>query len=445
MTLYETTALFGSIMTIIFLVIQKILNVRWQKRYLIVTALCFVLPFAVGRYFYYDLLYMIFPFFLTQYPQSVGEKVVDVTDTTIFISDKGIYVSHPIVYGILIMILFVAFIWGSKEFGKYLSLRKKIKESLEKVTDDVIKEIFQEKYRESNCRKKVDIYTCRYIATPINFGVYRPYIILPKLALEKKELQYIFVHELNHIQQRDNLVQIFMTIMIIMNFYNPLAYYVLYKWKICAEICSDEAVIINKTEQEVKEYGKLIIDIAEDREESRLLPFMGFSIKKNQIKERIIYMKKEKNRKCSRITGAIAFVIALFVSSMSVFAYEPLQIDYTDGVVFKETEIECYALGEDKELLSRLQGTADEYKSWLPSEDGEIIILLMDGRVIQQKNEVQPYAVCRHSYESVKVVKHTKTGEGCRVDTYQGKRCQKCSNIVTGECTESAIYKKCPH
>ena len=69
----------------------------------------------------------------------------------------------------------------------------------------------------------------------------------------------------------------------------------------------------------------------------------------------------------------------------------------------------------------------------------------MDGRVIQQKNEVQPYAVCRHSYESVKVVKHTKTGEGCRVDTYQGKRCQKCSNIVTGECTESAIYKKCPH
>ena len=55
-------------------------------------------------------------------------------------------------------------------------------------------------------------------------------------------------------------------------------------------------------------------------------------------------------------------------------------------------------------------------------------------------------AACKHTYVNGNYQKHKKSGAGCRMDYYHGKRCSKCGNLVMdAKPYSSRTWEKCPH
>ena len=54
------------------------------------------------------------------------------------------------------------------------------------------------------------------------------------------------------------------------------------------------------------------------------------------------------------------------------------------------------------------------------------------------------YRACSHTYISGTVAKHEKDGRGCKIETYKGKRCNKCGHTVYGDFIKASVYAVCP-
>lgn len=425
MPLLFSMSLFGTIAAVIYFFMEPIAKrhfpVTWRRRYLICNILCFVFPFQ----YFFGVGYR--NFLSSVYEKVVPQKPVekplyeDMTGDIIQISPQGIYMEDAYVYVLLVGSVIIGLVLLHHQFRKYQTMKK-----------------YLMKNRQSVERKgKVSILRCEDIDTPFTIGVRKPMIVIPDMEWQPKDLEYVIEHEMTHIRQWDNLIKLLALVMIAMHFYNPFAYFILYKWGVVAELCCDAKVLAGKTKEEVKEYGLLVIRMAEDKKEHRLLPVMGFNIQNKEMEERIKAMKKGKKKVnlLVRMMGAGMMGIAMFVSSLSVFAYESKSVSFLE-----ETGGEIYFWEDDSYL-----------DVWFPpvAEEGEWLFIAEDGTIMpieDGNSEASTYATCRHSYVSGTSTKHNvNTNGGCTTKVYEAKKCSKCGATVTGSCIYTSTTDKCPH
>ena len=425
MPLLFSMSLFGTIAAVIYFFMEPIAKryfpVTWRRRYLICNILCFVFPFQ----YFFGVGYR--NFLSSVYEKVVPQKPVekplyeDMTGDIIQISPQGIYMEDAYVYVLLVGSVIIGLVLLHHQFRKYQTMKK-----------------YLMKNRQSVERKgKVGILRCEDIDTPFTIGVRKPMIVIPAIDWQSEELEYVIEHEMTHIRQWDNLIKLLALVMIAMHFYNPFAYFILYKWGVVAELCCDAKVLAGKTKEEVKEYGLLVIRMAEDKKEHRLLPVMGFNIQNKEMEERIKAMKKGKKKVnlLVRMMGAGMMGIAMFVSSLSVFAYESKSVSFLE-----ETGGEIYIWEDDSYL-----------DVWFPpvAEEGEWLFIAEDGTIMQIEDgnsQVSSYASCQHNYVPCTATQHNKnTSGGCTTKVYEVKKCSKCGATVTGSCIYTSTTDKCPH
>ena len=425
MPLLFSMSLFGTIAAVIYFFMEPIAKrhfpVTWRRRYLICNILCFIFPFrhffGVG---YRNFLSSVYEKVI---PQKPVEKPVyeDVTGDFIQISPQGIYMEDAYIYVLLVGSVIIGLVLLHHQFRKYQTMKK-----------------YLMKNRQSVERKgKVSILRCEEVDTPFTIGVRKPMIVIPDMEWQPKDLEYVIEHEMTHIRQWDNLIKLLALVMICIHFYNPFAYFVLYKWGVVAELCCDAKVLAGKTKEEVKEYGLLVIRMAEDKKEHRLLPVMGFNIQNKEMEERIKTIKKreKKVKPHVRMLGAGIMGVAMFVSSLSVFAYDTKSVWFTD-----ELGGEIYFWEDDSYL-----------DVWFPpvAEEGEWLFIAEDGTMIPEVGDSQEernYESCQHSYVSGTSTQHVvhPTG-GCTIEVYEEKRCRNCGVIVKRNWTNTVEIDKCPH
>lgn len=425
MPLLFSMSLFGTIAAVIYLLIEPLakrhFSVTWRRRYLICNILCFVFPF---QYF--------FGVGYRNFLSSVYEKVIppepvekplyeDITGDIIQISPQGIYMEDAYIYVLLIASVIIGLVLLYHQLCKYQNIKKYLMKNQQAVKKE----------------GKVSILRCEDVDTPFTIGIRKPIIVVPNIEWLPKDLEYVIEHEMTHIRQRDNLIKLLALVMICIHFYNPFAYYILYKWGVVAELCCDEKVLSGKKKEEVKEYGLLVVRMAEDKKEHRLLPVMGFNIQNKEMEERIRTMKKGKKKvkPLVRVMGAGIMGVAMFMSSLSVFAYDTKSVAF-----FEEAGGEIYFWEDDSYL-----------DVWLPpvAEEGEWLFIAEDGTVMSVENgnaEASTYATCRHSYVSGTATQHTKNASGgCTMKVYEAKKCSKCGTEKIGSLIRTLSEVKCPH
>ncbi|MEE1258405.1 MAG: M56 family metallopeptidase [Lachnospiraceae bacterium] len=425
MPLLFSMSLFGTIAAVIYLFIEPLakryFSVTWRRRYLICNILCFVFPF---QYFfgvgYRNILSAVY---VKVVPQKPIEKLPyeDITGDIIQISPQGIYMEDAYIYVLLVGSVIIGLVLLYHQLRKYQMIKKYLSKNQTAVEK----------------AGKVSILRCGDIDTPFTIGIRKPMIVIPDIEWQAKDLAYVVAHEMTHIRQRDNFIKLLALVMICIHFYNPFAYYILYKWGGVAELCCDAKVLAGKKKEEVNEYGLLVIRMAEDKREHRLLPVMGFNIQKKEMEERIKTMKKGKKKvkPLVRVMGAGIMGVAMFVSSLSVFAYDTKSVAF-----FEEAGGEIYFWEDDSYL-----------DIWFPpvAEEGEWLFVAEDGIVMPVGNgntEASTYATCRHSYVSGTSTRHTKNANGgCTTKVYEAKKCSKCGVTVTGSCIYTSTTDKCPH
>ena len=77
--------------------------------------------------------------------------------------------------------------------------------------------------------KNVHIYISHYIGTPVMVGFFKPFILLPLAAinnLSSQQIEAILLHELAHIRRNDYLFNLVQSVIDIVLFFNPFAWWI---------------------------------------------------------------------------------------------------------------------------------------------------------------------------------------------------------------------------
>ncbi|MDE7478695.1 MAG: M56 family metallopeptidase, partial [Lachnospiraceae bacterium] len=286
------------------------------------------------------------------------------------------------------------------------------------------------------------IYQHRGVDTPFVIGIIRPIIVFPCKKWSETDLELALRHEIIHICQWDNFIKVLAISALALNFYNPLVWYILYQWNLIAELSCDNKVIAGRTKEEIKQYGMLIINMAEDKPNSVGLPLMGFNVQNKIMKERIYQMKRgtKKENMFKKVLGASIMGVALFSSSLSVLAYSPKSVIHleaiADKIIISDESIDMWGNDLYKDL------PVNENGGWIFWDDEGEIIDVQDGFNI----DAEVHSTCKHEYKDYKATVHYKYSDNsCKIEYYEAQKCSKCGNLKLGDLISTATYVSCPH
>lgn len=444
MPLLLTMSLFGSIGTFFYIILypvaKKHLSIQWRRYYLICNILEYILPFPYYNTIYKDLLDFIWKFHLPRIAYEEAEYT-NYTSRIIQITPTKIIPPNWIIFFLLTGIILFGLCFFSFQFYRYVKAKRIIRDAAEKLTDLTYMKIMLEEFSDKQIKPSLRIFQYKELDTPFVIGVFRPIIVLPLQSWKTDELKLIIEHESIHIRQWDNLIKILALCMLALNFYNPFAWYVLYQWNLVAELSCDYKIMTGRSKEEIKKYGLLLIRMAEHRANHPLLPLTGLNIQNKIIKERIYQMKKgtKKEKLYKKILGTCIIGAALFSSSLSVFAYSPKSVIYTeeifDQLIVSDDESDVWG-----EIYKNLP--VNKNGGWVFfDEDGTILVKLDE---LNLESEI--YNTCRHTYESCKATKHIKYPDNsCKVEYYYAQKCSNCGNLKLGDLFSSTTNISCPH
>ena len=438
MPLLLTMSLCGSIQVILFMILEpfakKNLPIIWRRRYMIIAIACFLFPMPYFLNPYKRFLHNICEGLLG-YEQVKEKSVVDILSNVIQININDIMIEEIGIYLLVFGMISTSAIIILVQWHKYASLRKFLDKNTSGINEEQTRTVIEEIVNEESGVRVCQSYL---FDSPFTIGVRKPLIVLPLVKWKSQGLRDVLLHEITHIRHKDNLIKILALCAVVMHFYNPLVYYVLYKWNDIAELSCDEQVIKGKNKEEIIQYGRVILEFAQEKKKENILFASGLGIKRNAIEERIIYMKKgpKKVSLRKRMVGMCLLGMTMFLSSLSVLAYDEKSVffveEYADQILFS-------TVGFDEEIL-KIEN--DEIENWFwVNEKNEVL-----NSSLNHGEEIETCAFCIHDYAIGQIQSHSaKNDGGCVVNIYEGKKCKKCGKEVMGERINTVSYTKCIH
>ncbi len=159
------------------------------------------------------------------------------------------------------------------------------------ITDMGVLDSFDECRSMLGVRKKVDIIVTGSVKSPAIFGYINPQLLLPLHffdALEKEELNCVFLHELGHMKRHDIAVSWLVTFFQIIYWYNPLVWCAFHHLRADQEIACDAYVLSKIKQVRPTDYAGTIVKLLERFVQNRQLPSLaGIIENKTQIDRRI--------------------------------------------------------------------------------------------------------------------------------------------------------------
>lgn len=124
----------------------------------------------------------------------------------------------------------------------------------------------QQAVQHMGVKKKVQIWLSSLIDTPVTLGVFKPVILLPVAAinhLSLKQAEAIILHELNHIRRNDYLVNLLISCVDVVMFFNPFARSLTNIIRKERENCCDDMVL--QFRYEPATYARALLSLEQNR------------------------------------------------------------------------------------------------------------------------------------------------------------------------------------
>ena len=274
---------------------------------------------------------------------------------------------------------------------------------------------------------------------PCVIGFFRQKIIIPESFVNHPDFYMVYYHEYAHMKNRDNLIKLLCLVILCFHCMNPVAYLLLFLYRITAEAVSDSNAVEGYSKEEIKEYAALLVVGSPTREVLPVVWKNNFSVQGKMLKRRINYMmKKRKSGLLQRSLAMGLSALTIMMSAGTVFAYEPAQ---SSDMSFNEVLSDA----QEDDFFSYDFGSPSLVNEFDFSKGDEVFVGL-DGtqELIQESNPNR--AICRHSMVDGYFSKHSKNGSGgCTVTIYTFQRCNKCGYLANAKYSNTVTYAKCPH
>lgn len=210
---------------------------------------------------------------------------------------------------------------------------RKIRIHSSSIENEIVLQLFEECKQQLEITKPIKVVVSPLVTSPLTFGVFRTYVVLPPQFeewLSLKEIQFIFLHELIHYKNKDIWVNYVMVIYQIIYWYNPLVWFASKEMRLDREIACDKAVLDALGDQARSEYGHTILRFID-----RTIRKQSFSLatqlngSKEQIKKRIqqiaAYTSESKGREWRSV---LIFFLVIFLVASQLPVVSALAKDY---------------------------------------------------------------------------------------------------------------------
>ena len=236
------------------------------------------------------------------------------------------------ILGMFVMVIFV--IRSQKHLYR-------IKQSALPVQSKQVQDLFNECLFEMKIKTQIPIYSTMFLKSPITVGLIRPKIYIPIHVISdfnKKDMRYMFLHELQHCRYKDTFINHLSNITGIVYWFNPFVWYALKEMRLEREIACDSSVLQMLDETDYEDYGNTLINFAE---KISLSPFPfanGIGGNIEQMKRRIFNIANFQPQSFYRkIRGvAIYILVASILLAMSpilsIFAAEQNSYDFNNYI-----------------------------------------------------------------------------------------------------------------
>lgn len=136
-------------------------------------------------------------------------------------------------------------------------------------------------------RRRIRLYRCDLIASPMIVGLLQPTVLLPQIDFTQEEVSCVFLHELNHYKRCDLWYQCLMLFATALHWFNPLVYFMGKSAVISMEMACDEDVLHNTGTNGRVTYAQTVLKPLMQRARCRSVNFYG---SKQQMKNRFHFI-----------------------------------------------------------------------------------------------------------------------------------------------------------
>ncbi|HYH04205.1 MAG TPA: BlaR1 family beta-lactam sensor/signal transducer [Bacillota bacterium] len=213
-------------------------------------------------------------------------------------------------------LLFWIWLAGVVLWSLYLVLQNrrtvKLLKNKEPVRDKSVLQLFESCQKTVGIRDKIQLFYTDQVQIPVLYGIFAPMLLLPRNIsgqLSSEQLRYIFLHELAHYKRKDPLVNLGMSLLKIIHWFNLVVSFAFYHMRQDREAATDSLALSYLSAKEYRSYGDTIIFFLSNI--SLLKPItLGFLDHKTGIKRRIsniAFYHRDSIRQ--RLLGGILFVL----------------------------------------------------------------------------------------------------------------------------------------
>ena len=275
------------------------------------------------------------------------------------------------------------------------------------------------------------------IHSPYTVGFIKQSIIVPDGSWEHSCFQMVYKHEEQHRKNHDSLMKLICIIIICLHFVNPIAILILFLYSVTAEYVCDGKALEGHTDDEKKEYAKLLVEASTENEPLSIVWRNNLSCSGKLMRRRINYMMKKKGMARKGIVAVVtsAMVIA---SASTILAYEPFKpVDEGTMEVVSADEFGAFSIDET------VQYDVENEFDFSISDD---IFIYEDGRQVAITNEDSSYVLCNHNMVSGYYSTHrSNSSGGCTITVYNAQQCSKCGYLSLGSVHNVITYAVCTH
>ncbi|MDO5292665.1 MAG: M56 family metallopeptidase [bacterium] len=225
------------------------------------------------------------------------------------------------------------------------------------------------------------------IESPFVFGLCHPKIYLP-FGIEEKERDYIIKHETTHIRHKDSWIRAMGTLAVCLHWWNPIVWYGVSKINQDMEMFCDETVLKNASNEERKDYARILL--LHSIKHSRIQLVMAFG--ESNTEKRVKHLSKRKKRG----TGITAMIVTSMVVMAVFFVTLPKQRAQASNPSGDDLEKQIKFFGGDQRFQTMLNDPADQARTFLKEfyaavvkdEKEQVASLMPYPRKLHAENEI---------------------------------------------------------
>ncbi|MFO0983142.1 MAG: M56 family metallopeptidase [Planctomycetota bacterium] len=192
------------------------------------------------------------------------------------------------------------------------------------VTDPQVLALWQELAASSPLRDRVRLLGVSGLDSPACFGLWRPVLLLPLPHGSRQSLEWAMRHELVHLERRDAHVALLQSLVTILFWFHPVAWWLAHEVAALRELSCDELVVAHSGQR--RSYALALLDYAGERHRpaatrSIAPQLLHWSRSRSQLRRRIEMLARS-----NHVTGAVPRLMRRLTAAIPLSALWGVQL-----------------------------------------------------------------------------------------------------------------------